>query len=175
FQASTRYRTWQKFQSCARASWLSSIVPPTKRRERSSSIGAEALEICRDGSVTEILDRRFSDANVKSLTTLQVSDRAQRTRLEDLLLYVFAFRHKSKSRHHMPGHAAFAIRKGPHACGPFALSAIVAGADAGLRGHRNSGLTPPDTSSRAATDRCPSPRYARSACWRAPRRGFGRG
>ena len=36
-------------------------------------------------------------------------------------------------------------------------------------------LTPPDTSSRAATDRCPSPRYARSACRRAPRPGSGRG
>jgi hypothetical protein len=39
----------------------------------------------------------------------------------------------------------------------------------------NSALTPPDTNSRAATDRCPSPRYARSACRRAPRRGSGRG
>jgi hypothetical protein len=36
-------------------------------------------------------------------------------------------------------------------------------------------LTPPDTSSRVATARCPSPRYARSACRRAPRPGSGRG
>jgi hypothetical protein len=84
---------------------------------RSSSISAEALEICRDGSVTEILDRLFSEANVKSLTTFHVSDHARRTRLEDLLLYVFAFRCKSKSRNHLPSYAAFSKRKGPHVAG----------------------------------------------------------
>ena len=46
---------------------------------------------------------------------------------------------------------------------------------AGLPVAENLALTLPDTSSQAATDRCPSPRYARSACRRAPRPGSGRG
>ena len=43
------------------------------------------------------------------------------------------------------------------------------------RHRRNPALTPPDTSSPAATDRCPSPRCARPACRRARRPGSGRG